>query len=161
MVTSAFHLWQFQVFNSSTEGMMGVFFGLGMWEISFCLHHDSSGDLRISSPALYHCAKVTSGFHLEPFQAFYSGLERLVVVLFWMDLWGIFFWPVLWFNLGNSGYLVLHSTSVPRWLLVFTSDNFRYSTLVQRHWWWHCSVLTCERYSFCLYQDLNLELLDL
>ena len=53
-----------QVFNSSAEGMMVVFFGFGVWEISFCLHHDSSGDLWISSAALYNSTTVTSGFNL-------------------------------------------------------------------------------------------------
>ena len=43
-----------------------------------------------------------------------------------------------------SGSLVLHSTTVPWQLLVFTSDNFRYLTLVQRDWWWYCSDWTCE-----------------
>ena len=33
---------------------------------------------------------------------------------------------------GTSGSLVLHSTTVPQQLLVFTSDNFRYLTLVCR-----------------------------
>ena len=35
-----------------------------------------------------------------------------------------------------------------QWLLVFTSDNFRYLTLVQRDWWWYCCEWTCERFSF-------------
>ena len=39
--------------------------------------------------------------------------------------------PTLGFELGTSGSLVLHSTTVPWQLLVFTSDNFRYLTLVQ------------------------------
>ena len=37
--------------------------------------------------------------------------------------------PTLGFELGTSGSLVLHSTTVPWQLLVFTSDNFRYLTL--------------------------------
>ena len=36
------------------------------------------------------------------------------------------------FEPGTSGSLVLHSTTAPRQLLIFTSDNFRYLTLVQR-----------------------------
>ena len=91
-----------------------------------------TGYLWISSPALYHCATVTSGFHLWQFQVLKSGAEGLVVVLFWLDLWEIFFLPTPGFELGTSGSLVLHSTTVPQWLLVFTSDNFRYWTLVQR-----------------------------
>ena len=58
------------------------------------------------------------------------------------------FWPHCGFESGTSGYLVLHSTTVPRQLLVFTSDNFRYLTLVQRDWWWYCSDWTCQRFSF-------------
>ena len=33
-------------------------------------------------------------------------------------------------------------------LMVFTSDNFRYLTLVQRIWWWYWSDWTCDRFSF-------------
>ena len=57
---------------------------------------------------------------------------------------------------GTSASLVLHSTTVPRQILVFTSDNFRYLTLVQRDWWWYCSDWTCERFSFWPHQGLNL-----
>ena len=105
-------------------------------------------DLWISSPALYHCARATSGFHLWQFQVFNSGAEGLVVVLFWLDLWEIFFLATLGFEPGISGSLVLHTSTVPQQLLVFTSDNFRYLTLVQRDWWWYCSDWTCERFSF-------------
>ena len=52
------------------------------------------------------------------------------------------------FEPGTSGSLVLHSTTAPQQLLVFTSDNLRYLTLVQRDWWWYCSDWTCERFSF-------------
>ena len=105
-------------------------------------------DLWISSPALYHCTMVTSGFHLWQFQVFNFGAEGLVVVLFWLDLWEIFFLATPGFELWTSGSLVLHSTTAPWWHLVFTSDNFRYLTLVQRDWWWYCSDWTCERFSF-------------
>ena len=118
-------------------------------------------DLWISSPALYHHATVTSGFHLWQFQVFNSGAKGLVVVLFWLDLWEIFFLATLGFEHGTSGSLVLHSTTVPRWLLVFTSDNFRYLTLVQRDWWWYCSDWTCERFSFWQHRGLSLGPLDL
>ena len=118
-------------------------------------------DLWISSPALYLCATVISGFHLWQCQVFNSGAEGLVVVLFWLDLWEIFFLATLEFEPGTSGSLVLHSTTVPRWLLVFTSDNFRYLTLVQRDWWWYCSDWTFERFSFWPHWSLNLRTLDL
>ena len=112
-------------------------------------------DLWISSPALYHCTTVTSSFHLWQFQVFNSGAEGLVVVLFWLDLWEIFFLATPGFEPRNSGSLVLHSTTAPQWLLVFTSDNFRYLTLVQRDWWWYCSDWTCERFSFWPHWGLN------
>ena len=63
-------------------------------------------------------------------------------------LWEIFFYPNTGFELGTSGSLVLHSTTTPWWLLVFTSDNFRYLTLVQRDHWWYSSDWMCERFSF-------------
>ena len=68
------------------------------------------------------------------------------------------FWPQCGFEPGTSRSLVLHSTTVPQQLLVFTSDNFRYLTLVQRDWWWYCSDWTCERFSFWPHQGLNQEL---
>ena len=54
----------------------------------------------------------------------------------------------LGFEPGTSGSLVLHSTTAPRQLLIFTSYNLRYLTLVQRDWWWYCSDWTCERFFF-------------
>ena len=104
--------------------------------------------LWISCPALYHCATLTFGFQLWQFQVFNSGAEGLVVVLFWLKLWENFFLATLGFEPGTSISLVLHSTTVPHWLLVFNSDNFRYLTLVERDWWWYCSDWTCERFSF-------------
>ena len=128
MVTSGFHPWQFQVLNSVLIGPVRDFlFGhtrVWTWE------------LWISSPALYHCTTVTSGFHLWQFQVFNSGAEGLVVVLFWLDLWEIFFLATPEFELGTSGYLVLHPISMTQWLLLFTTDNLRCFTLVQRDWWW-------------------------
>ena len=118
-------------------------------------------DLWISSPALYHCTTATSDFHLWQFQVFNSGAEGLVVVLFWLDLWEIFFLATPGFQPGISGSLVLHSTTVSQQLLIFTSDNFRYLTLVQRVWWWYCSDWTCESFSFWGHWGLNLGPLDL
>ena len=102
-------------------------------------------DLWISSPALYHCAMVTTGFHFWQFQVFNSGAEGLMVVLFWLDLWEIFFLATPGFEPGTLGSLVLHSTTVPHWLLVFTSNNFKYLSQVQREWWWYCFDWICER----------------
>ena len=120
-----------------------------------------TGDLWISSPALYQCALATSGFHLWQFQVFKSGAEGLMVVLYWLDLWEIFFLATLRFEPGTSGSLVLHSTTVPWQLLVFTSNSFRYLPLVQRDWWWYCSDWTCERFSFWPHWGLNWSPLDL
>ena len=116
----------------------------------FLLSHTKfwTGDLWISIPALYHYTMVTSGFHLWQFQVFNSGAKGLVVVFFWLDMWEIFFYPTPSFELGTSESLFLHSSTAPWWLLVFTSDNFRYLTLVQRDHWWYCSDWMCERFSF-------------
>ena len=78
------------------------------------------------------------------------------VVLFWLDLWwdfhsthtGLWTWD-LWMS-SPALYHCCHS-----WLLVFTSDNFRYLTLVQRDWWWYCSDWTCDRFTFTQHQGLN------
>ena len=83
------------------------------------------------------------------------------MVLFWLDLWQIFFLATLGFEPGTSGSLVLHSTTVPQGLQVFTSDNSRYLSLVQREWWCYCTDWTCERFSFLPHQGLNLGPLDL
>ena len=115
---------------------------------SFWPHQGLIWDLWISSPALYHCAQGTSGFHLWQFQVFNSGAERLVVILFWMELWEVFFLPTPAFELGTSGYLVLHSSTAPQQLFIFTFDNFRYLTLVQRDLWWYCSDWTCGEIFF-------------
>ena len=149
-VTTSFHLWQFQVFNSSVKALVVVLFWLDLWEI-FIFGHIRlwTMDIWISIPALYPCATLQLlVFHLWQFQVFNSGVEGSVVLLFWLDLWEIFFLATPGFELGTSGSLCLHSTTVPQWLLVFTFDNFRYLTLVQRDWWWYCSDWTCERFSF-------------
>ena len=142
-----------------------VLFWLDLWEIFFFGHIGvGNWDLWISSPALYHCATATSGYYLWQFQVFNSGAEGLVMVLFWLDLWKIFFLAIPGFEPRTSRSLVLHtgvSTTVPLQILVFTSDNFRYLTLVQRDWWWYCSDWTCERFSFWPHRGLNLGPLDL
>ena len=161
MATSDFHLWQFQVFNSGAEGIGGGIVLIGPVR-DFLFGHTRVWTRRLwmSSPALYHCATTTSDFHLWQFPVFNSGAEGLVVVLFWLYLWEIFFLATPGFEPGVSGCLVLHSTTVPWKLLIFTSDNFRYLTLVQRDWWWYCSDWTCERFSFWPHQGLNPESLD-
>ena len=160
--TSGFHLWQFQVIYSGSEGLVVVFFLIGtVRDFLFCHTGVWTQDLWISSPALYHCPMSTSGFHLWQFQVFNSGAEGLVVVLFWLDLWEIFFLATPGFEPRTSGSLVLHSTTVPQQLLVFTSDNFSYLTLVHRDWWWHSSDWTSERFSFWPHWRLNLGPVDI
>ena len=112
-------------------------------------------DLWISSPTLHHCTMTTSGFHLWQYQVFITDAEGLVEVLFWLVLWEIFFLSTLGFEPGTSGSLVLQSATVPQQLLVFTSDNFRYLTLVQRDWWWYWSDWTCDQIFFFLHWGLN------
>ena len=93
IVTSGFYLWQFQVFTSSAERLVVILYLIRT--VRDFLFGPNSGvwtrDLWIYSTALYHCAIATSGFHLWQFQVFKSGAEGLMVVLFWLDLWEIFF----------------------------------------------------------------------
>ena len=158
MVTSGFHLWQFQVFYSGAEGLVVVLFWLDLWEI-FSLA-TSGFELGTSG---FNCilplchgdccfSPLTISFNL--------GAEGLVVVLFWLDLWEIFFLTTPGFEQRTSGSLVLHSTTVPWRLLVGTSDNISYFNLVQRDWGWYCSDWTCERFSLWLHQGLNWGPLD-
>ena len=158
IVTSGFHLWQFQVFNSGAEGLVMVLFWLDCERFSFWPEQVQTGDLCISSPALYHCAKANSVYHLWQFQVFNSGAQGLVVIFFWLDLWEIFFLATPGFDPGTSGSLVLHSTTVIQHLLVFTSEISDISTLVQRDWWWYCSDWTCERFSFWPHQGFTQDL---
>ena len=149
-VISGFHLWY--IFRHLTVVQIEWWWYCSDWTCERIFFLPTPGfelaALWISSPALYHSDKVISGFHLWHFQAFNSGAERMVVVLFWLVLWEIFFLPTPGFELGTSGSLVLHSTTVPGKLLLFTSDNCRYLAKVQREWSWYCSDWTCERFSF-------------
>ena len=135
--------WQLRVFTSDNlryltlvlRGIGGGIVLIGhVRDFHFACIGVWTGDPWMSSPALYHCSMVTSGFHLWQFEVFNSGAEGLVVVLCWFYLWEIFFLSALGFELGTCGSLVLHSTTAAWWLVVFTSDNVRYLTLVQRDW---------------------------
>ena len=128
---------------------MVVLFWLDLWEIFFLatwgFELGTSGSLvRHSTTVPWWLLVFTS----DNFRYNKSGAEGLVVVLFWLDLWEIFILATSGFEPGTSGFLVLHSTPVPHWLLVFTSDNFRYLTLVQRDWGQYCSDWTCETFLF-------------
>ena len=147
------------MFNSGAEGLVVVLFWLDLGKIFFLATLGLNRDLWIAWPALYHCAMAISDFHLWQFQVFNSGAEGLGV-LFWLDMWEISFLATPGVEMGTSGSLVLHSTTVPWQLLVFTSDNIWYLTLVQLHWW-YSSDWTCERFSFWPHQGWKWEPLDL
>ena len=116
-----------------------------------------------SAPELntWNCQTWKPKVTVWQFQVFISDAEGLVVVLFWLDLWEILSLATPGFEHGTSGSLVLHSTTMPWWLLVFNSKNFRYLTLVQRDWWWYCSDWTYERFSLWPPKGLNWGPLDL
>ena len=122
MVISGFLLWQFQVFNSGAEGLVVVLFWLDPWKIFFLptprFQMGTSGSLVLYSTTVIWWFLV---FTSDNFQVSNSGAEGFVVVLFWLDQWEIFFLPTQGIELGTSGSLVLHSTTVPQWFLVFTS----------------------------------------
>ena len=81
--------------------------------------------------------------HIWQFELFNSGAERLVIVLFWIDLWG--FYTGIWTrDLWISSLPLYHCATVN----FFPSDNFRYFSLVYGVWWWYCSNLTCDNCSF-------------
>ena len=115
---------------------------------SFCLHWglnwESSGCLILHStaPALQLLVFTSDSFR-------YLTLVQRDWWWYWSD-WTCdrfsfcLHWGLIW---GSSGSLVLHSATVSWWLLLFTSDNFRYLTLVQGDWWWYCSYWTCETFS--------------
>ena len=98
MATSDFLLWQFQVLHPSAEGLVVVLFWLDLGKKFFLSTLGLNWGHWISWPALYHCAMAISGVHLWQFLVLNSGAGGLVVVLFWLDLWKIFFWPHQAFN---------------------------------------------------------------
>ena len=114
-------------------------------------------DLWISSPALYHCATVDFWFsHSDNFK--YLTLVQRDWWWYCSD-WScerFSFCPHWGLNPGTSriSSLALYQYTTG-WLLVFTSDKFRYLTLVQRDWWWYCSDWSCERFSFWPHWGLN------
>ena len=105
-------------------------------------------ELEISVSQILHSTTVTvtSGFHLRQFQLIllwcrYSGKGIILI-----GPLTIFLLLAPGFELGTSGFLVLHSITVQQQLLVLTSDHFKYLFLVQRNWWWYCSYRDCENF---------------
>ena len=145
---SGFHLWQFQVFHSGAEGLVVVLFWLDCERFLFWHTRVSNWGPLDLCPALYHCATVTSGFHLWQFQVFNSGAEGLVVVLFWLDLWEIFFFAIPGFDPGTSGSLVpalYHCATATSGFHLWQFQVFHSGAegLVVVLFW-----LDCERFSF-------------
>ena len=106
--TSGFHHWQFQVFNCGSEGLVVVLFWLDCVR-AFLFWPHWWFEPRTSGSLVLHSTTVpqwTSGFHLWQIQVFNSGAEGLVVVLFWLDLWEIFFFATPHWGL-NPGPLDL------------------------------------------------------
>ena len=153
MATSGFHLWQFQVFNSGAGGLVVVL--LGLWEIFFLatlgFKSRTSGSLFLHSTTVPQALLVFTSDNLR-----YLTLVQRDWWWYCSDCERFSFWHTLGFEPSISWSPVLHSTTVPWRLVVFTSDNFRYLTLVQRDWFWYCSDWTCERFSFWPHQGLNL-----
>ena len=149
MVTSDFHLWQLQVFNSGAEGSLVVLVWLDLWEIVF--YPTPSLELENSESLVLH--STTTPWWLQVFTSdnftYLMLVQRITGGILWICPVRYFLFPKLVFELGTCGSLVLHSTTAPWWLLVFTSDNLRYLTLVQRDCLWYCSDTTCKRFSFC------------
>ena len=106
-----------------------------LFGLTRCLNSGTSASLVLHSTTVPQQLLV---FTSDNFRYLTLVQRVLVVVLFSLDLWEIFFLASLVFEPGTSASLVMHSTTVPQQLLVFTSDNFRYLTLVQRDWWWYC-----------------------
>ena len=144
---------------TDAERLVVVLFWLHLWEFLFNPTVNWTRHLWISIHTLHHWAMVTSGFHLWQFQIFHCGTEGLVEVFFWLDLGEFPFIP-LGLELGTIRSLILHSTTVPWWHLIFTSYILRYIPLVHWDMWLHYSVLTCERF-FLTHPGFNWGPLDL
>ena len=149
MTTSHLHLWQYQVFISDAEGLVEVLFWLVLWEIFFL--STLGFELGTSGSLVLH--STTAPWQLQVFTSDNIRYLSLMQRDWWRYCsdWScerIFFLSTLGFEPGTSGSLVLYSNTVLGPLLVFTSDNFRYLSLVQRDWWWYCSDWTCDRFSF-------------
>ena len=161
MATCGFQLWQFEVFNSGAEGLVVVLFWLDLLEI-FAL---ATPGFEVGSSQSLVLHSTTASWRLLDFTSDNLWYLTLVQRGWWWYCsdWTcerFFFLLAMGFELGTCGSLVQHCTTVPWQLLVFTSDNLRYLTVVQRDWWWYCSDWTCERISLYPYQGLNWGPLD-
>ena len=217
-MTSPFHFWQFQAYNSGAQWFFVALFWLALWKffhfscIKFC-----TGNIWISSPSFYHCVIVTPGFTSDNFiymtlvqrdwqyycfdwtcenisflpllefevgtsgplvlhlltvlwclMCFTSDIYRYLIfgakgllgMLLWLHWWEFFFGCTTILR-GTSWTVVLHCTILSLWFMLFTSENFKYSTLMQRVWLCSCSDLPSESLYFCLDHGLNWEFLDI
>ena len=152
MATSDFHLWQFQILKSGAEGLVVVLFWLGpVRDFLFAHTRVWTGDLWISSPALYHRATVISGFHLCQL----SGIE-----LWCRGIGGgnVLIGPV-------RDFLFAHTRVWTGDLWISSPALYHCATATSGFhlwdWWWYCSDWTCERFYFCPHQGLNWGPLDL
>ena len=61
-------LWQFEVLNSGSEGLVVVLLWFELWEFLFCLHWDLNWRSLLLKFLHSTTLTVTSGFHLSQFQ---------------------------------------------------------------------------------------------
>ena len=120
---------------------MVVLFWLDLWsDFLFWPHQGLTlWDFLISCSCtlpLYHGNFWFSALRILGISLWCRGIDSGIVL---KDLWEILFLATPGFELWTSGSPVQHSSTAPQPFLVFTSDNFRYFTLVQRNWWWYCS----------------------
>ena len=137
---------KFQVFNSNVEALVVLMFWLDYFR-EFHLAHNGIGtwDLWISCPAVKQYAAVTSGFLLWQFQEFITGAKEIVVVLFWLDLWEIFFLPTV-----NSGFYLwkshIFNPGAERLVVVVFRLVFRYHRGPKKTLWPATANIWCPCY---------------
>ena len=150
MMTSGFHLLQFQVILLWCRGTCWWYcFDWTCERFPFYSHQDFN---LVASGSCSHALLPTVSWWLQVFTSdnfrkFKSGADGLVA--WYSSDWTcekISFLPTLGFEVGTTWiscaalYLLCNSD-----FLVFTSDNFMYWTLVQRDCWWYFSDWTYDR----------------
>ena len=153
ILTSGFYLWQFQVFNSSAEGLVVDIVLIGP-VTDFIFAHTGvwTRHLWISSPTLYQCTTATSGFHLWQFQVFKSGAEEIgggIVLIGTFERFSFLPSTGVWTRglwISSPCTLPLcHSATSGFYLWQLQVFN---SGAVSLKWWQYCSHWTCDRFSF-------------